>query len=253
MVWLRTWQLGVKSLLLHPLRSGLTMLGILIGVWAVIVLTAISQGASDVVQKQIESLGANTIIVRSIKPPAEKLTGRAAQYGLKRSDLELIIANVPTIESALPIREIRRQFTVGDNSVDGRLVGCTPEYAEVNRLTIREGRFLADADDLTADTVCVLAAQTADRLFPFEDPLGKRIYIPESSDYYRVVGVLNAPQCVGGNRWFARFARLFERRLHPDQNAATQDRRYGNDSPQRSVRNRNHGTESDYLAGRCTR
>ncbi|HBJ34749.1 MAG TPA: ABC transporter substrate-binding protein, partial [Planctomycetaceae bacterium] len=68
MVWLRTWQLGVKSLLLHPLRSGLTMLGILIGVWAVIVLTAISQGASDVVQKQIESLGANTIIVRSIKP-----------------------------------------------------------------------------------------------------------------------------------------------------------------------------------------
>lgn len=202
MVWLRTWQLGVKSLLLHPLRSGLTMLGILIGVWAVIVLTAISQGASDVVQKQIESLGANTIIVRSIKPPAEKLTGRAAQYGLKRSDLELIIANVPTIESALPIREIRRQFTVGDNTVDGRLVGCTPEYAEVNRLTIREGRFLADADDLTADTVCVLAAQTADRLFPYEDPLGKRIYIPESSDYYRVVGVLkhrNASAAIGGS------------------------------------------------------
>jgi hypothetical protein len=46
-LWLRTWQLGIKSLLLHPLRTGLTMLGIMIGVWAVIVLTAISQGASD--------------------------------------------------------------------------------------------------------------------------------------------------------------------------------------------------------------
>ena len=68
MIWLRTLRLGVKSLALHPLRSGLTMLGILIGVWAVILLTAVSQGASDQVQKQIESLGANTIIVRSQKP-----------------------------------------------------------------------------------------------------------------------------------------------------------------------------------------
>ena len=54
MLWLRTWKLGTKSLALHPLRTGLTMLGIMIGVWAVIVLTAISQGASDQVQKQIE-------------------------------------------------------------------------------------------------------------------------------------------------------------------------------------------------------
>jgi putative ABC transport system permease protein len=202
MLWLRTWQLGVKSLLLHPLRSGLTMLGILIGVWAVIVLTAISQGASDVVQKQIESLGANTIIVRSIKPPAEKMTGAAAQYGLKRSDLELLISNVPTINSALPIREIRRQFTYGRHTVDGRLVGCTPDYAEINRLAVRDGRFLADADDFRADTVCVLAARVAERLFPYEEPLGKRIYIPESSDYYRVVGVLehrNASAAIGGS------------------------------------------------------
>jgi putative ABC transport system permease protein len=202
MLWLRTWQLGVKSLLLHPLRSGLTMLGILIGVWAVIVLTAISQGASDVVQKQIESLGANTIIVRSIKPPAEKMTGAAAQYGLKRSDLDLIISNVPTINSALPIREIRRQFTYRQHAVDGRLVGCTPDYADINRLSIRSGRFLADADNLKADTVCVLAARVAERLFPYEEPLGKRIYIPESSDYYRVVGVLehrNASAAIGGS------------------------------------------------------
>ncbi len=202
MLWLRTWQLGVKSLLLHPLRSGLTMLGILIGVWAVIVLTAISQGASDVVQKQIESLGANTIIVRSIKPPAEKMSGRAALYGLKRADLELIVANVPTIQSALPIREIRRQFTYQDNQIDGRLVGCTPDYVDANRLTIRDGRFLADADNVRGDTVCVLAAHVVERLFPYEEPLGKRIYIPESGDYYRVVGVLehrNASAAIGGS------------------------------------------------------
>lgn len=205
MVWLRTLRLGVKSLALHPLRSGLTMLGILIGVWAVILLTAVSQGASDQVQKQIESLGANTIIVRSQKPPEEKLAGGfASQYGLLRRDLDVILASVPTIQSAVPIREIRRQFSFRDRSVDGRLVGCTPGYADVNTLAIRNrgGRFLSDADGLRADTVCVVSAGVAERLFPYEDPLGKRVYIPESQDYYRVVGVLehrNPSAAIGGS------------------------------------------------------
>ena len=205
MLWLRTLKLGIKSLALHPLRSGLTMLGILIGVWAVILLTAVSQGASDQVQKQIESLGANTIIVRSQKPPEEKLTGGfATQYGLLRSDLDMLLSSVPTIKKAVPIREIRRKFTFRDRSVDGRLVGCTPGYADVNTLEIRNrgGRFLSDADGIRSDTVCVLSAGVAERLFPYEDPLGKRIYIPESQDYYRVVGVLearNPSAAIGGS------------------------------------------------------
>ncbi|QDV84322.1 ABC transporter permease [Stieleria sp.] len=206
MIWLRTLRLGVKSLALHPLRSGLTMLGILIGVWAVILLTAVSQGASDQVQKQIESLGANTIIVRSQKPPEEKLAagGFASQYGLLRRDLDTILASVPTIKTAVPIREIRRQFAFRDRTIDGRLVGCTPGYADVNTLAIRNrgGRFLSDADGILADTVCVISAGVAERLFPFEDPLGKRVYIPESKDYYRVVGVLeprNPSAAIGGS------------------------------------------------------
>ncbi len=205
MLWLRTWKLGIKSLLLHPLRTVLTMLGIMIGVWAVIVLTAISQGASEQVQKQIESLGSTTIIVRSQKPPEDKLSGMgAAQYGLLRSDLDQILASVPTIETAIPIREIRRQFTYRDRVVDGRLVGCTPAYAEVNHLSIRSGggRFLSDADELKADTVCVISAGVADRLFPFEEPLGKRVTVPEHTDKYKVVGVLehrNPSAAIGGS------------------------------------------------------
>lgn len=205
MIWLRTFRLGVKSLALHPLRSGLTMLGILIGVWAVIVLTAISQGASDQVQKQIESLGANTIIVRSQKPSEDKLTGSfASQYGLERSDMDLILSSVPTIVTAVPIREIRRKFTFRDREVDGRLVGCTPGYAAVNSLAIRKrgGRFLSDADGLRTDTVCVVSAGVANELFLYEDPLGKRLYIPESKDYYKIVGVLekrNPSAAIGGS------------------------------------------------------
>ena len=205
MLWLRTWQLGIKSLALHPLRTGLTMLGIMIGVWAVIVLTAISQGASEQVQKQIESLGSTTIIVRSQKPPETKLSSRgASQYGLLRSDMTRILAGVPTITTAVPVREIRRQFMYRDRIVDGRLVGSTPEYASVNHLKIRSGggRFLTDADDLLADTVCVLSAGVAQELFPFEEPLGKRINVPEHTDKYKVVGVLehrNPSAAIGGS------------------------------------------------------
>ncbi len=205
MLWLRTWNLGIKSLALHPLRTGLTMLGIMIGVWAVIVLTAVSQGASEQVQKQIESLGSTTIIVRSQKPPETKLAGmRASEYGLLRSDLDHILSSVPTIETAVPIREIRRQFTYRDRFVDGRLVGCTTEYADVNHLKIRPngGRFLTDADQMLADTVCVLSAGVANELFPYEEPLGKRVSLPESNDKYKVVGVLqhrNPSAAIGGS------------------------------------------------------
>lgn len=205
MLWLRTFELGVKSLALHPLRTGLTMLGILIGVWAVIVLTAVSQGASNQVQKQIESLGATTIIVRSVKPPDEKLTSRAAvKYGLRRAELENILSTVPTIQVAIPIREIRRQFTYRDRIVDGRLVGCTPGYAEATQLKIRDrgGRFLTDLDGIRRDTVCVISAGVAERLFPYEEPLGKRVYVPEHSDYYKIVGVLehrNPSAAIGGS------------------------------------------------------
>ena len=205
MLWLRTFSLGVKSLALHPLRSGLTMLGILIGVWAVIVLTAVSEGASEQVQRQIESLGATTIIVRSVKPAEEKLTGRAAvPYGIRRSELDKILATVPTIQTANPIREIRRQFTYRDRLIDGRLVGCTPGYANVTQLKLRErgGRFLTDLDGIRRDTVCVLSAGVAARLFPYEEPIGKRVYVPEHSDYYKVVGVLehrNPSAAIGGS------------------------------------------------------
>ena len=87
MFWIRTWLLGLKSLLLHPLRSLLTVLGIFIGVASVIWLVAIGEGISQEAQRQIEGLGADNIIVRSVKPPAEATAGFTGPvpYGLKRA------------------------------------------------------------------------------------------------------------------------------------------------------------------------
>ncbi|HIF33056.1 MAG: ABC transporter permease [Pirellulaceae bacterium] len=204
MLFLRTFRLGFKSLLLHPMRSFLTVVGIFIGVASVIWLLAIGEGISREAQRQIEDLGADTIIVRSIKPPSEKTAGNRGPtpYGLKRAEYDALVSTIPTITSALPIREIRRQFRYGDRLVDGRLVGCTPEYAEVTRLTPDRGRFLSDADLFNRKDVCVLAAKVAERLFPYEDPIGRRIYIAEHTDYYEIVGVLkhrNATAAIGGS------------------------------------------------------
>lgn len=205
MLWLRTLQLGIKSLLLHPMRSMLTMVGISIGVWAVVCLLAIGEGISAQAQKQIEGLGAENIIVRSVKPinPPEDLAGAfILPYGLLREDLERIVDTVPTVKSAIPIREMRREIRYRGRKVDGRLVGCTPEYAEVTRLKVQRGHFITDAELRESKNHCVLAARLAERLFPYEDPIDRTIYIQEHDDYYRIVGVLehrDPSAAVGGS------------------------------------------------------
>ncbi len=201
--WLRTWQLGIKSLMLHPLRSLLTVLGIFIGVASVIWLLAIGEGISQKAQEQIAELGADNIIVRTIKPPSEVLdssSNAATPYGLTREDFERLTETIPTIERALPIREIPRRFSYANRVIDGRLVGCTPEYAEVTRLAMDRGHFITDVELENKQNHCVLAANVAERLFPFENPIGRSIHVDDN--YYVVVGVAKekAPSAgIGGS------------------------------------------------------
>jgi putative ABC transport system permease protein len=204
MLWLRTWRLGTKSLLLHPLRSLLTVLGILIGVASVIWLLAIGEGISREAQRQIEGLGADNIIVRSIKPPREATANVRGPipFGLKRAEFDKLVETIPTLKKAVPIREMRRQIRNGGRLVDGRLVGCTPDYAEITRLEVARGHFISDAEVRERQPHCVLAARVAERLFPYEDPIGRRVYLAEHTDYYVVVGVLkerNATAAIGGS------------------------------------------------------
>ena len=192
MFFLRTFQLGMKSLLLHPMRSLLTVLGIFIGVASVIWLLAIGEGISQEAQRQIEGLGADNIIIRSIKPPSEALAGYSGPvpYGLTRDDFEMLVSTIPTIASALPIREIRRTFSFDGRNEDGRLVGCTPEYFEVMRLTLDRGRLLTEADVDGSHNYCILSSGIAERLFPYEEPIGHRVFLSETKDYYEVIGIL---------------------------------------------------------------
>jgi putative ABC transport system permease protein len=193
-LFLRTWRLGTKSLLLHPLRSLLTVLGILIGTASVIVLLACSEGISRKAQEQIEGLGANNIIIRSIKPSEGSTEGSSIRqitpYGVTRDDFERLSEMIPMVTKALPIRELRRRFSYAGTEVDGRLVGCTPEYAEITCLETDRGHFISDADIRDRNNFCVLSAEVADELFRFENPLGKSIHVEK--EYYVVVGVMKS-------------------------------------------------------------
>ncbi len=194
----RTLKLSIKSLLLHPLRSALTVLGIFIGVAGVIWLLSIGEGIGRAAEEQIAGLGARNIIVRTIKPSADEV--QDAGYGLTRDDYIRLLATVPTIDKAIPIREVSREFRNGTRRFEGRCVGCTPDYAEVARLTPKMGRFLSDSDLIKQRNYCVLAAETADRLFPFGDPIGQKIMVDDH--FFVIVGVMKsrAPSAgIGGS------------------------------------------------------
>ncbi len=196
--WLRTVRLSIKSVLLHPLRSALTVLGIFIGVASVIWLLAIGEGIGRAAEEQIASLGATNIIVRTIKPSADEMGDGA--YGLTRSDYVRIVATVPTIAKALPIRILSREFRYRTRAFDGRMVGCTPDYAEVTHLKLDRGRFISDADIEGENNCCVLAAESATHLFPYGDPLGAKLMVDDQ--FYTVVGVMKsrAPSAgIGGS------------------------------------------------------
>ena len=201
-MWLTTLQLGIRNLMLHKLRSLLTMLGTILGVGSVISMLAIGEGSKRHAVEQIRQLGAANVIIRSVKPEEDdagggddsstnsgQTTSRVLEYGLKYSDLDRLRATIPNVERTVPIALVRKNAQHGRLRVpNARILGTIPEYLDVKNLEILRGRFLSDSDLHTTANVCVLAAGAARRLFSYEDPVNKPLLLGNSA--YVVVGVL---------------------------------------------------------------
>jgi putative ABC transport system permease protein len=191
--WL-IFTLGFKSLLLHKLRSCLAMLGILIGVMAVIWLVALGEGVSHQAQEQIKELGATNIIVKSVKPTQGSSSGRGSsyfvEYGLTEQDYDRMIAGVPTLKRAVRMREIPAVARAGGREAEIKLLGCTADYLDINHLKVERGRFLTDRDLKQRVNVAVIAAQTTEKMFPYENPINRSLAIlaNQKSDIYTIVG-----------------------------------------------------------------
>jgi len=198
----QTIKLGVKSLLLQKMRAALAALGIFIGTSTVIWLVAMGEGVSYRAQEQIKELGATNIIVRTKKPNSSSDSNdpnsKVKVYGLLRLDYRRIVQNIPRIEKAIPMRELRFELRMGNRTADAVLVGCVEEHLQLNRLDIERGRWITPRD--FGEKVVVLASDTTRRLFPYENPIGKTIWV--GSEFYKVIGTTRkrtASASIGGS------------------------------------------------------
>ncbi len=187
-------RVGVRSLMLHKLRSTLSILGVVFGVAAVVAMSSVGEGARREAIAQVGALGIDTITVR-----ARPSTDPSPRPGLRMRDADSLRNVVPHVVAVAPLREARLSIEMGSRHTDVVAVGTTPAYADAARLSSRAGRFLSDLDVREAKRTAVLGASVARELFPLSDPRGERVLL--GGEFYQVVGVLEGralPKGKGG-------------------------------------------------------
>jgi len=183
-------RMAANGLLANRLRSSLTMLGILIGVTAVILLVAVGNGASVQINAQIQSLGANVIYVypSNAKGTAGVSQGFATGQSLTQADVDAINAqSAPDVVAAIPIAQSGGQITYGSQNYFAPTTGTTTAFPQVRDYQLAEGSFFTDDDVNSRHRVVVLGQTVVDNLFGSTDPIGQTIKISRQS--FRVIGV----------------------------------------------------------------
>jgi putative ABC transport system permease protein len=193
MNWWETLRTGTGAILSHRLRSVLTVLGILIGIAAVILTVGLGEGAQSKVNSAIEALGTNLLVVS----PGSTTTG-AVRGGLGSANT-LTIADAdalgshldsPDIAAVAPTAQRTMSMTAGSANWSAPVIGTTPSYLGVRNRQLAEGSFFTDGDVATQNQVAVLGPTTAANLFGFADPVGQTVNI--NGVPFRVGGVLTS-------------------------------------------------------------
>ncbi|MEM9448997.1 MAG: ABC transporter permease [Cyanobacteria bacterium P01_E01_bin.6] len=171
----------------HKLRSGLTILGIIIGNASVIVMVGIGKGAQTFVSGEIEGLGPNILSVTPGSVEAQRATINIPNT-LVLADSDAIAEQVPSIRAAAPEYNQRGVISAGSISSNLTIVGTTSQFPEVRRYEIENGHFLSNVDSQRANQVVVLGSRLASRLFAEQDPIGKLVRLDGVS--FEVIGIL---------------------------------------------------------------
>lgn len=176
------------SIVSNKMRSLLTMLGIIIGVSAVIALMSIGYGVQDKITSDISSLGSNTI---TVTPGTGRKPGvRAAAGSMQTLTYKdyLAIKNLPNITYAAPLVNNSYLLVSGNKNWTTRIYGCTEDYARISSLSVQEGRFWTTKEYSSRARVCVIGKTVAAGLFGEESPLGQKVRI--NGDPFTVIGLL---------------------------------------------------------------
>jgi putative ABC transport system permease protein len=187
----RIVQVSAESLQSHKLRTLLTMLGIIIGVAAVIAMLSIGEGARQESLEEISILGVNNIIIKA-KVPEEAQSSEAGlqrSAGLSLDDGENIAEFSSVVANVVPQRfETFQSISHGSNESPVRVVSTIPDFVYSSSIEVESGRFISYIDNASFAQVCVLGAKAKRNLFAFEDPIGKSVRIGDLN--FTVVGVM---------------------------------------------------------------
>lgn len=196
-MFMREIRLGIKSLLLHKLRSLLTMLGVVFGVGSVIAMLSIGEGAKEKALQQIEKLGSQNIIIESQKPKqdVQDSSGSGASslsmYGLKYDDYNRILDTYKDkIEATVPVRDRLYESRFGERQLFAHVIGTNAAWFDLVDRPVIAGRTLTQYDIDTHAGVVVLSEKVARHLLATEHALGENIRIEQ--DYFKVIGVVKA-------------------------------------------------------------
>jgi putative ABC transport system permease protein len=193
-------KMALRSLTANKLRAALTMLGMIIGVSAVIALMAIGQGATASITSQIQGMGTNLLFVTP---------GTATQGGfsfgagtaptLTLEDAQAILNEVPEVAGVAPQANNRMQVVFGPNNTNTSVLGTTPDYQDVRNSRVAVGEFFTQLNVDSRSRVALLGSTTAETLFGEADPIGQQIKINRVS--FQVIGVMETKGSqAGGNQ-----------------------------------------------------
>jgi putative ABC transport system permease protein len=188
-----TTRTALEAILSHRMRSGLTMIGILIGIAAVTVTVGLGQGAQQQVRDQIDALGSNLLIVA----PGSSTTstgfrgGRGSATTLTTADAQTLSEKqvAPDVSGVAAVAGGSQNLTAGNTTWTSPVYGTSPSWLSVRERNLTEGRFITDADVANSNSVIVLGPDTAAELFAGRDPVGQSVSIAGST--FTVIGVLD--------------------------------------------------------------
>jgi len=199
--FIRNIWLGIENLLLHKLRSFLTMLGVVFGVGSVVAMLAVGEGASKEALEQIRKLGSTNIIISSMKSVEEEATStmhsHMSVYGLTYLDYDRITESFADIQKAVPVKLLRKESRLGQRYLELRVVGTTEQWFELVPRQVLAGRVLTERDDGDFSAVAVLTEYGARKMLATYNTIGQSIRI--GSDYFEVIGIVKSESGQAGD------------------------------------------------------
>jgi ABC-type antimicrobial peptide transport system permease subunit len=186
-------KIGFREIVMHKLRSVLTMLGVIFGVAAVISTAAIGAGARDELNRQLSQLGTNTVRIRAVELKGKEMADqkRLSPYGLTRDDLQVIKETLKKefeLTASAPLKNLEVQVQSRGQVLPSDVYGTNEDFPLISGFRVAQGRFLSILDMNNAASVAVIGEQVRRKAFPLANPIGQSLSI--NGQPYTVVGVL---------------------------------------------------------------